>query len=331
LSLPTVSVLLPNYNHGEYLAEALGAIAGQTARPTEVLVGDDASTDDSVRIAEDFAARDPLIRVVRNQTNMGALATIERLLEMSSGDYFISVAADDRMHPRLLERSLELLARHPEAGFSSALSRRIAPDGSDLGMFPTPVVADEPRYLPPAEIESLLPRDIGWFVMGNTVLWRRDAYLAAGGLHPELGSLSDYFLTMVLGLRHGACFVPEALADWRLMPTGMAATSGADPERLRALQETAVRLMTSDYSADFPPGYAQEWGRWQGVSYALAGLERRRHATLESVSQRRPALARPLRAAFAVEHAAVEVRETVRRRLPLAPMTRRRLRRLSRR
>jgi glycosyltransferase involved in cell wall biosynthesis len=325
LSLPSVSVLLPNYNHGEYLGEALAAIAGQTLRPAEVLVGDDASTDDSVRIAEEFAARDPLFRVVRNERNMGALSTIERLLDMSTGDYFISVAADDRMQPRLLERSLELLARHPEAGFCSALSRLIAPDGSDLGMFPTPVVAPEPRYLPPAEIARILPRDAGWFVMGNTVLWRRDAYLAAGGLSRDLGSLSDYFLTMALGLRHGACFVPEALADWRRLETGMASTSAADPERMRALRDTAVRLMTTEFRDDFPAGYAAEWLRWQEVGDSLAALEARRARTLESVARRRPLLARPLRAAFRAEHAAVEARETLRRGLPVGRMARRRL------
>jgi glycosyltransferase involved in cell wall biosynthesis len=78
----TVAIVLSNYNHARYLPESLAAICGQTRPAGEILIIDDGSTDDSVAVIEDFARREPAIRVLRNERNLGLQASIARALPL---------------------------------------------------------------------------------------------------------------------------------------------------------------------------------------------------------------------------------------------------------
>ena len=65
--LPTLSVLVNNYNYARFIGEALEAILNQSYRPSEVIVVDDASIDNSVEIIHQFVKRDPIVHLVKNE------------------------------------------------------------------------------------------------------------------------------------------------------------------------------------------------------------------------------------------------------------------------
>ena len=67
MSLPTLSVLIPNYNQGTYIKEAFEEILNQTWRPIEIIVVDDCSTDDSIEIIESCSKNEPLIRLIQHE------------------------------------------------------------------------------------------------------------------------------------------------------------------------------------------------------------------------------------------------------------------------
>lgn len=274
-----LSACIPNYNHARYLPEALGALLAQERPPDEIIVLDDASTDDSVEVLRRFANEHPILRVERNEENLGVVRSLRRLTELASGEVLYYGASDDRVLPGLFGRSLEMLEKHPRAGFSCGVSGQVAADGSDLGLFPSPIVATEPVYLPPERIRALLPhgRD-GWFVLGNTALWRRDAVIEVGGFRSELGSFADGFATMAIALRRGVCFIPQVLAEWRRLDTGYSASSSADPAAQRRLTEETLRLMQTEFADLFPPGYPESWRRRVAVDDALSELLARRTA-----------------------------------------------------
>ena len=73
MSSPTVSVIVPNFNHAEYLPRCLTALIEQSVLPQEIIVIDDASTDDSAQIAREFARRHPIIEVHQNARNHGVV------------------------------------------------------------------------------------------------------------------------------------------------------------------------------------------------------------------------------------------------------------------
>lgn len=93
---PHISIALATYNGERYLREQLDSFAVQSWRPDEVVVTDDCSTDDTVRILEDFARKAPFeVRVFRNEANLGYSGNFGRALSLCRGDIIFLSDQDD--------------------------------------------------------------------------------------------------------------------------------------------------------------------------------------------------------------------------------------------
>ncbi|MCD8149307.1 MAG: glycosyltransferase [Clostridiales bacterium] len=103
---PEVSVIMPVYNASEHLRQCLDSVTGQTLREIEIICVDDGSTDDSVAILNEYAAKDSRIRVI-TQENAGAGAARNRGLEAAGGEYLSILDADDFFEPTMLEKAYE--------------------------------------------------------------------------------------------------------------------------------------------------------------------------------------------------------------------------------
>ena len=108
MNVPALSVAIPNYNHAQYLPRCLDSILSQSVQPFEILVLDDASTDNSVAIIQRYASQHPHVRLHRNEHNLGAVANINQAFELSQGDYVFVPSADDEVVPGFFEKSLKL-------------------------------------------------------------------------------------------------------------------------------------------------------------------------------------------------------------------------------
>src|SRR5215831_11150836 len=86
---PRMSVVIPNYNHGHLIEDALFAISQQTLPPSEVVVVDDGSTDDSLARLQSSAARLPWLRIHTHGENRGVNAACNTGLELVSGDFVL--------------------------------------------------------------------------------------------------------------------------------------------------------------------------------------------------------------------------------------------------
>lgn len=93
--MPSVSIIVPIHNSGEYLAECLASIERQSFSDIEVICIDDASTDDSLAVCEMFAASDPRFKVVALEKNVGASGARNRGIDLAQGDYLLFMDADD--------------------------------------------------------------------------------------------------------------------------------------------------------------------------------------------------------------------------------------------
>lgn len=118
--MSTVSVVIPCYNYGHYLDDAVkGALDDQEGIDVRVLIIDDASPDGSADIARQIAARYPRVEVAAHASNKGHIATYnEGLLDWADGDYTVLISADDRLTAGALRRAADLLDAHPEVGFA---------------------------------------------------------------------------------------------------------------------------------------------------------------------------------------------------------------------
>lgn len=116
---PLISVLCCVYNGEKYLAQALESILGQTFPDWECVLIDDGSTDSTPEILARFAARDPRLRICRNERNLGLAGSLNRALSLARGTYIVRMDADDVSRRDRLERQLAFMERHPEISLAS--------------------------------------------------------------------------------------------------------------------------------------------------------------------------------------------------------------------
>jgi len=136
---PRVSIGLPVYNGSRYLAAALDSLLGQTFADFELIICDNASTDDTQAICGNYAARDPRIRYIREPANTGAVRNHNRTIELARGEFFKWAAHDDVYAPQFVERCVRHLDAHPETVLAFSRTRFIDQDGTPLAEYPHPL------------------------------------------------------------------------------------------------------------------------------------------------------------------------------------------------
>lgn len=109
-TVPTVSVLIPVYNAEAYLAESIRSILNQTFSDFELILLDDASTDNSVEIIKSFT--DKRIRFCQNEQNLGISGSRNRLMDLARGKYLAVMDNDDISLPQRLEKQVAFLEKH---------------------------------------------------------------------------------------------------------------------------------------------------------------------------------------------------------------------------
>jgi glycosyltransferase involved in cell wall biosynthesis len=123
---------MPVYNGERFLRESLNSLLAQTFRDFELIISDNASTDQTEQICREYAAKDPRIRYDRNETNLGASKNYNRVFELSTGEYFKWAAADDLCAPTMLEQCVCILDQNPEVVVCYPKTNIIDEDGRTL-------------------------------------------------------------------------------------------------------------------------------------------------------------------------------------------------------
>lgn len=113
---PNVSVVITCHNYGHYLRQSVRSALDQESVSVDVVVVDDASTDDSLQVARGLAAEDSRIRVVELEKNKGPAGAFNSGLELCAGEYVVRLDADDLLTPGSLARSTNLLMSMPSVG-----------------------------------------------------------------------------------------------------------------------------------------------------------------------------------------------------------------------
>ena len=112
-SRPLVSIIVPSYNGAAYLREALDSLLAQTYSNIEILLLDDASTDETPVIAAEYAGR---ITSIRQSTNLGIYDNVNVGIERVQGSLIATYHADDVYLPTIVEAQVAYLEAHPEVG-----------------------------------------------------------------------------------------------------------------------------------------------------------------------------------------------------------------------
>jgi glycosyltransferase involved in cell wall biosynthesis len=187
-----VAVVIPAHNAAGTISQALASVAMQTLPPAEVVVADDASSDDTVEVARSWSDRLPL-RVVTTEDNGGPSVARDRAIRASSSSLLAMLDADDIWFPDHLETLLEVERRH--GGVALARFLRWAP-GVALGSARAEAT---PLPTPARQLEAIYLGNFAWIA----TVYRRSLYESIGGFRPGLRVGEDWDLYIRM-LRQGA-------------------------------------------------------------------------------------------------------------------------------
>ena len=130
---PTVSVIIPNYNHAPYLKERIDSVLNQTYQDFEVIILDDCSPDNSVEVIEQYRSNPHVSHMLINEQNTrNTFIQWERGISMAKGRYIWIAESDDVAELQLLETLIGQLEQHPDASVAFCHSRLIDADGALL-------------------------------------------------------------------------------------------------------------------------------------------------------------------------------------------------------
>ena len=133
-SQPLVSIIMPCFNMASYISDSIKSVIAQTYPHWELLIVDDASTDDTVNIIESYAQFDARIRFAVKKQNSGIADTRNQCIQMACGQFLAFLDADDIWHPKKLEKQLKFMIEK-NVGFSYSTYDWIDEEGKTLNKF----------------------------------------------------------------------------------------------------------------------------------------------------------------------------------------------------
>jgi glycosyltransferase involved in cell wall biosynthesis len=196
---PLVTVLMPVYNAAEFLSDAIESILNQTLTNFEFLIIDDGSNDASVSIIKSY--NDKRIRLVRNETNLGLPATLNKGIKIADCELIARMDADDISYPDRLQMQYNYMKNNPDCALLSAWAREIDEKGETIYLEKWP----DFTYNYNLNFECV--------IYHPTVMYRRNAVLNAGGY--SIPYCEDYDLWWRIARLYKIHNLSEILLDYR--------------------------------------------------------------------------------------------------------------------
>lgn len=182
---PLVSIIIPTYNYGHYLSDAIESALRQTYPNIEVIVVDDGSTDNTKNIAKCYPIR------YFFQKNQGVAIAMNNGIKSSHGEFYVTLGADDKLAPEFVSKTMEQMMKDPNIGFVRTGSKLW---DEEMGI--------ENILMPRKIYTKYAIFAIGWIGPLGTVLTRRAAFNSLnGGFDPTLPAQEDVDLCFRLCLK----------------------------------------------------------------------------------------------------------------------------------
>lgn len=265
MSQPLVSVVIPSYNYGQYVGQAVESALAQTYTNVEVIVVDDGSQDDTRERLSHYGNR---IRYIY-QENQGLSAARNTGIREAQGDYVAFLDSDDAFHPRKLELQLAYLMKHPEVDL-------IATDMVSDEPIQWMEVADRPV---PATLISLEAMAIKPRFAPSSVVAHKNCFAAVGSFDTALRSVEDREMWLRIAAQFTMARIDLPLTWYRITPGSMS----TNPERMEYFE-----LLVLERAFAFP----QLRDNKRAHRLALSHCYRSSAYTFYSVGRYREALSR---------------------------------------
>lgn len=214
-----VSLVVASYNHADFLTRRMDSLVGQTYPDIEILVIDDKSPDHSVAILRCYEAP-PKVRLIVREQNGGWVTVSNQGVDLSSGEFVLFANCDDDCDPRMVERLVDALRRHPSAGI--AFCRSLMVDEEDRVLGDDFTIRESAFKKRCAEDTLLSGAEASRFLLHSCVipnlsaaLFRRECFSEVGKLSAEYQVCCDWDLFFRVAGRYDIAYVAEPLNRFR--------------------------------------------------------------------------------------------------------------------
>jgi glycosyltransferase involved in cell wall biosynthesis len=254
---PLVSIVTPSFNQGAFIAATIESVLAQDYPRIEYLVVDGGSTDTTLDLLSRYGER---VRWV-SEPDDGQADAINKGIALTRGAIVAWLNADDLYLPGAVARTVAELQAHPQATLVYGQAEFIDRGGAVIGSC---------SQVEPFNLDRLI--DQLDFIVQPATFFRRDAFLAVGGLDAQLRYCLDYDLWIKLALHYQVRYLPRVLARVRTYPATKTASGGL--ERLEEIE----RMIRRYGRRRLPALFYGEMVRacWAGARTALAARDWRR-------------------------------------------------------
>lgn len=197
---PLVSIVVPVYNQGQYLNEALQSLLSQTYRHIEIIALDDGSTDATPQILAKYTGR----IYWESHSNMGQSRTLNKGWQMAKGELLSYLSGDDALLPEAIATSVDYLTRNPRALLTYCDFNLIDPHSRIIRQVTTPDFSFQRMIT-----DVICPP-------GPGPVFRRSAFEKAGLWDGRYRQMPDYDYWLRLGLEGEFVRIPQVLANFRV-------------------------------------------------------------------------------------------------------------------
>lgn len=244
------------------MKQAIESVLTQSHQPDEFIILDDCSTDNSLEIIHFYAQRHPTIKVLQNDQNCGALASMEKVVKQVTCDYIVGLAADDFWLPEYLEHGMRLAQRYPDAGVIMGQMLVIDENKNVLGIEGIDSWKSELYASPKIFLSEYLDISPPNHSLSGATIYKRTAFEEVGYYNKSLGPWCDTFAIRAIALKYGACYIPTPLICWRYLPSSVSNSAAKTAETYSNVIDKAVVLMRSPEFCDrFPEDHVASWSK----------------------------------------------------------------------
>jgi glycosyltransferase involved in cell wall biosynthesis len=223
-----ITVAIPLYNHEKFVGQAIEAVLAQTDQNFEILIMDDCSTDKSAEVIKKY--QDPRIHYFRSEANEGQMPSVNKLLKMAKGEFFISCSSDDTIDPTLFAKLRAEFIKDPFLEHVACQNDFIDEEGK-------PYTADHPFKTIEKAVNRSQEEWINRLYNGNVyfgmAMYRMNALSEVGVWEPKHGVISDYEMYLRLLPRYNFRIVEEPLTHTRIHGKNLSLLSPEEGGKLR--------------------------------------------------------------------------------------------------
>jgi glycosyltransferase involved in cell wall biosynthesis len=208
-----ITVAIPTYNRSQYLKKAIKSVISQTFEDFELIVIDNASSDNTSEMVHSFS--DPRIKYFRNKYNIGMIKNWNRAIKLARGQYLLILGDDDKLKPNFLEKSVAIHKRYPFLGFTFCHCNKVDEKGNVICLWGYKFFKG--GYIKGPQYLKFTIENGCCMTNSSTALVRKKVYDKVGVYKEVYGQNTfDFNMWLRIANAYDVFFINEVLVDYRV-------------------------------------------------------------------------------------------------------------------